>query len=728
MSGSIAEDSLSDGFFSDVLEGLDIALFERISSSRFRPIGRLPLWFKSFYSPVEHQQYDLAMQSAFLENFLIDAEAYWESPSDKRSGSRLASGVWSEGGETVARPLEAFALVAARRSLLAIVDLSSNFEDQRQVYQRARELALGQEKLALELSQKQRELQAALEQRVLNQEPLEVIANTVAGNASAVLICDAMGRMQVANKALVDIFHIESGASGQRRSVLERWLQEAEGAYPEIKRVVTSGAYWEGEFESQGITGEKKWIRLNIGPVLDSEGTVSHYICIANDVTDVHYGNHGQERFEDVDPVTQLPNRHSFWRKITQLIEQATTQHQQLALYYVDLDHFKRVNDSLGHHAGDFLLNTFAARIAHCVKRTDIVAHLGGDEFAVVAQVKQLGNIETIAQRLLDSFIPPVTIDSTDFRLSASIGVALFPADGLDATTLMKHADLAMFHAKELGRNQCRFFKPAIGARFLNRLNLENDLEAAIQRGQFELYYQPQICLAEETFVRLEALIRWRHPEQGFISPAIFIPLAEESELIHKIGLWVLNTACAYAQQFAGQGIKVVVAVNVSACQARRKDFIDIVEQALQDSGLPPEQLEIEITETSFLEQMDEVVTMLSKLRRMGINVSLDDFGSGFSSLTYLKSLPVDNLKLDQTFVRELPDHEESRAITASVIRLAHDLKMNVIAEGVETVEQLDYLRQQGCDYVQGYYFYRPLPGDELPPIFDQIMEAGSII
>lgn len=718
---------MSDSFFSDVLEGLDIALFERLSSSRFQPIGRLPLWFKSFYFPVEQNQYDLAMQSDFLENFLIDAEAYWESAVEMRSGSRLASGVWSEGSEQVARPLEAFALVAARRPLLAIVDLSSNFEDQRQVYQRAREMALGQEKLALELSQKQRELQAALEQRVLNQESLDTIANTVAANASAVLICDAMGRMQIANKALVDIFHIESGASGQQRSVLERWLQEAEGAYPEIKRVVTSGSYWEGEFESHGLAGEKKWIRLNIGPVLDADGVVSHYICIANDVSDIHYSNNGQERFEDVDPVTQLPNRHSFWRKITQLVEEATTQHQQLALYYVDLDHFKRVNDSLGHHAGDFLLNTFAARIAHCVKRTDIVAHLGGDEFAVVAQVKQLGNIEIIAQRLLDSFIPPVTIDSMDFRLSASIGVALFPADGLDATTLMKHADLAMFHAKELGRNQCQFFKPAIGARFLDRLNLENDLETAIQTDQFELYYQPQICLAEETFVRLEALIRWRHPEQGFISPAIFIPLAEESELIHKIGLWVLNTACAYAQRFSQQGVKVVVAVNVSACQARRKDFIDIVEQALQDSGLPPEQLEIEITETSFLEQMDEVVTMLSKLRRMGINVSLDDFGSGFSSLTYLKSLPVDNLKLDQTFVRELPDHEESRAITASVIRLAHDLKMSVIAEGVETIEQLEYLRQQGCDYVQGYYFYRPLPGESLPPIFDQIMGAGAI-
>lgn len=710
-------------FFSDVLEGLDIALFERKSSSCFEPVGRLPLWSETFFSANDGQGFDLAMQSPFLENFLIDAEGYWEKPS----ASRLASGVWTEVNEQqTSRPLEAFALMASGRQLLAIVDLSSNFDDQQQVYQRARELALSQEKLTLELNQKQRQLQAALEQRVVNQESLDVIADTVAGNASAVLICDVTGRVQVANKALIDIFQIESEQSSQKRSVLERWLQEAEAEYPEIKRVVSSGSYWEGEFESTDLTGEKKWVRLNIGPVLDSNDKVTHYICIANDVSDIHYSNTNLERVEDIDLVTQLPNRHSFWRQITQLIEQATAQHHQLALYYVDLDHFKRINESLGHHAGDFLLNTFAARISHCVKRTDIVAHLGGDEFAIVAQIKHISNIEIIAQRLLESFVPAVTIDRTDFRLSASIGVAVFPADGLDATTLMKHADLAMFHAKELGRNQFQFFKPAISARFLNRMNLEKDLELAIQLNQFELYYQPQICLAEETFVRLEALIRWRHPEQGFISPAIFIPLAEEGELIHKIGLWVLNTACEYAQQFTGQSTKVVVAVNVSACQARRNDFIDIVEQALADSGLPAEQLEIEITETSFLEKMDEVITMLSKLRRMGINVSLDDFGSGFSSLTYLKSLPVDNLKLDQTFVRELPDHEESRAITASVIRLAHDLKMNVIAEGVETIEQLDYLRGQGCDYVQGYYFYCPLPGADLPPIFDQIMEAGA--
>ena len=299
--------SLSDGFFSDVLEGLDVALFERLSSSRFQPIGRLPLWFKSFFSPVELQQFDLAMESAFLENFLIDAEAYWEKPqSAGLKPQRLASGVWSEGSDSVARPLEAFALVAAGRQLLAIVDLSNNFEDQRQVYQRARELALEQEKLSLDLSQKQRELQAALEQSVLNQgvlnqgvfnqESLDAISATVAGNASAVLICDAMGRMQIANKALVDIFHIEPDGASQQRSVLERWLQEAEGAYPEIKRVVTSGSYWEGEFESRGLSGEKKWIRLNIGPVLDSAGVVSHYICIANDVSDIHYSSNGQER------------------------------------------------------------------------------------------------------------------------------------------------------------------------------------------------------------------------------------------------------------------------------------------------------------------------------------------------------------------------------------------------------------------------------------------------
>ena len=412
-----------NSFFSDILESLDIALFERHSSSRFQAVGRLPLWCNSFYAPDEQQQFDLAVQSAFLENFLFDAESYWDNPM----ASRLASGVWTEvNSEQTSRPLEAFALVASGRQLLAIVDLSSNFDDQQQVYQRARELALSQEKLSLELNQKQRQLQAALAQRVVNQESLDVIANTVAGNASAVLICDVTGRIQIANKALIDIFHIDTDSPTQQRSVLERWLQEAEGVYPEIKRVVTSGSYWEGEFESTDLDGGKKWIRLNIGPVLDPDGKVSHYICIANDVSDIRYCDNTMERFNEIDLVTQLPNRHSFWKKITQLVEEGSAQHQQLALFYIDLDNFKRVNESLGHHAGDFLLNAFAARIAHSVKRTDIVAHLGGDEFAVVAQIKQLHNVEIIAQRLLDSFLPAVTIDSTEFRLSASIGWLYF--------------------------------------------------------------------------------------------------------------------------------------------------------------------------------------------------------------------------------------------------------------------------------------------------------------
>lgn len=707
---------------SDVLEGLNVALFERRGSVKFQAVGRIPPWCQLLFCADGNSQYDLATESPFLENFLIDAEPFWRNSDSPR----MASGIWTEENKLqVPKTLEAYALNASGRQLLAIVDLSNSFEDKRQIYQRARELALSKEKLSLELNQKQRQLQAALEQRVANQESLDAIASSVASNASAVLICDVTGRIQIANRALIDIFQVEHEQHDQQRSVLERWLQEAESIYPEIKRVVISGSYWEGEFESTDLSGETKWIRLNIGPVLNPDGEVSHYICIANDVSDMHYSNNSLERSADIDLVTQLPNRHSFWRKITRLLEQAGDQHFQLALYYVDLDHFKRVNDSLGHHAGDFLLNTFASRIAHNVKHTDIVAHLGGDEFAVVARVKHSRNTEIIAQRILDSFLVPVTIDDKDFRLSASIGVAVFPADGVDVTTLMKHADLAMFHAKESGRNQYQVFKPAISSHFLNRLNLENDLESAIRFDQFELYYQPQICLELENTVRLEALIRWRHPKQGFISPAAFIPLAEESELIHRIGRWVLVTACNYAKHFSSKGVKVVVAVNVSACQARRPDFVGVVEQALAASGLPAEQLEIELTETSFLEQMETVVTMLSKLRRLGVHVSLDDFGSGFSSLNYLKSLPVDNLKLDQTFVRELPDHEESCAITSSVIRLAHDLKMHVIAEGVETSQQLAFLREQGCDYVQGYYFYSPMPGQELPALVDRILEAG---
>lgn len=705
-----------------VVKALDLAVFRYQGDGQFRVLNPLPDWYCAIYGNPDDTDIDLADATPFLDNFLIDAEPHWQTRSD----AKLASGVWTEfDPDNRQLQLEAFAFTQEEHPLLVIMNLSDSFRDRHHVYQKAREIALDNEKLIRTLHQRQRLLQDMLEKRIEAHDDLEQISSLVKDNASAVLICAPDGSVQVINKALVDIYHFAEDAVS-KRSMLDQWISEAEALYPEIKRVVASGGYWEGEFQSQGVDAQNKWIRLAIGPVLDEQRRVTHYICIANDISDIRRSSKELEKLTDFDVTTQLPNRHSFWRRITLSINDHLSHNRPLALFYIDLDHFKRVNESLGHHAGDFLLSTMAARLAGHVKKVDLVSHLGGDEFAVVSVIQDEENVEGIAERLLAAIQPPVTIEEMTIKLSASIGVAIFPSHGQDATTLMKHADLAMFHAKEQGRNQYQVFQPSMQTRFLDWLALDRDLEQAVEAGQFELHYQPQLCLGEDTLLRLEALIRWHHPQRGLVSPADFIPMAEESGKIHDIGRWVLHEACRQACVFRAQGRDVIMAVNISPCQARRADFIDIVEAALEQTGLPPDRLDIEITESSLLEQMESVVTMLSALRRRGVSVSIDDFGSGFSSLNYLKTLPVDNLKIDQTFVRELPDNEDSKVITASIIKMAHELRMTVIAEGVETEAQLAFLRDQGCDFVQGFLFCRPLPVADLTARLDSLVQAGQ--
>ena len=701
-----------------IFTSLNMALFERLEDNRFKPVCDIPAWFNSVYAMPNSGTMDLARASPFLENFLIDALPTWNN----KKSVKIASGVWTETDNNHQQyQLEAYAIHQSGMNILVLADLTDSFQDRHHVYQRAREIALENEKLVLGLKHHQRELQATLEEKLELKYSLDMISNSVDNNTSAVLICEKNGQVEVINRALVDIYHFNPKHPGENHSMLKQWLKEAEGIYPEMQRVIASGAYWEGEFESRDIQGIKKWIRLAVGPVLDDHGAISHYVCIANDISEIRKSSRELEKLTDYDLTTHLPNRHNFWKRITRTIDDSLADHTSFALFYIDLDHFKRINESLGHHAGDFMLSTLASRLSNHIKRRDFIAHLGGDEFAVIANLDSLEEIQGMATRLLAEINYPINLDNTQLKISASIGIALFPKDGHDATTLMKHADLAMFHAKELGRNQHQLFNININKRFISRLNIQNDLTDAIDKNQFKLLYQPQISLTKGPEFRIEALIRWHHPEKGLISPASFIPLAEESGQIHEIGRWVLETACQQAVELRKQGYDVNVGVNVSACQARKEGFIDIVESALSQAGLPPSQLEVEITETSLLQEMDTVITMLSKLRREGITVSLDDFGSGFSSLNYLKSLPVDNIKIDQSFVKELPKNEESKAITSSIIRLAHELRMNVIAEGVETIDQLDFLKSQGCDFVQGYLFYRPIDSNQLSQVFEEL-------
>ncbi|HUP94643.1 MAG TPA: EAL domain-containing protein [Burkholderiales bacterium] len=415
------------------------------------------------------------------------------------------------------------------------------------------------------------------------------------------------------------------------------------------------------------------------------------------------------------DPLTKLPNRLLLEDRIDQAIVHAKRGKLESAVLFVDLDRFKSVNDSLGHFTGDELLRSVAQRLQGLMRAEDTVARLGGDEFVILLrQVASSNDALEVANKLLAQLGEPFRIHDQELYVTASIGVSLFPAHGDTAQMLVTRADAAMYHAKQDGRNACRVFESDMNTFFPERLMLENDLRRALGAREFDLHYQPKVDILSGSVRGMEALLRWRHPTRGLVAPDEFIPLAEDTGLIVSIGRWVIQEACAQNMEWQKAGLpKLSVAVNISGVQFRQKDLLDTVAHALATSGLAPECLEVEITESVVMQNASEAIVTLERLSKMGVQVSIDDFGTGYSSLSYLKRFPIDKLKIDRSFIRDISSDMEDAAIVRATIGLAHNLRLKVIAEGVETKDQLDFLRSLGCDEYQGYYKSRPLPPAE---------------
>jgi diguanylate cyclase (GGDEF)-like protein len=415
------------------------------------------------------------------------------------------------------------------------------------------------------------------------------------------------------------------------------------------------------------------------------------------------------------DPLTRLPNRVLLRDRFEQAMAIARREDSGVVLMFLDLDHFKQINDSFGHQLGDQVLLKIVKRLQECIRDADTICRQGGDEFIIVlTNIKDLNDIGRIAQNMLDAVCEPIEIEKQTFHTSASIGITLFPNDGGDFDTLLKNADTAMYQAKDSGRNAYRFFTAKMNADVVEQLHLHTQLRTALQQKEFQLHYQPQIDLVSGSVIGMEALIRWHHPEKGIISPALFIPVAEASGLIIPIGEWVLEEACRQARIWQKNGqAPFRVAVNLSALQFQRGNIIDTVSKALERSGLPPGMLELELTESILLQDMESALKTIHDLKVLGVQLSIDDFGTGYSSLSYLKRLKVDKLKIDQSFVRDLVTDIDDMAIVSAIIQLGKNLQLRVIAEGVETAEQLSFLSSHECDEAQGYFFSRPLaPAD----------------
>jgi diguanylate cyclase (GGDEF)-like protein/PAS domain S-box-containing protein len=469
---------------------------------------------------------------------------------------------------------------------------------------------------------------------------------------------------------------------------------------------------WQGELEISKKNGANFPAGIRVTRVDDSySGAPAHYIWILADITERKQSEQRMQHIAQHDALTGLPNRLALSMRLAQLLPEARRHQWQLAIMFIDLDRFKIINDTLGHQVGDEMLREVASRLSSVIRETDFVARLGGDEFVIILPgISSPADAANVAGKIIARLSTAIEADGHELHTSPSIGISVFPDDGSDGDTVMKNADMAMYHAKAAGRNNYQFFTDEMNQLTADRLNIERKLRHAISRNELALCFQPQFRADGSQPTGVEALLRWHHPTDGIISPDRFIPIAEETGLIVEIGEWVLHNACREIKHWIDAGLPPIrIAVNVSARQLRRHDFCETVANALTESGLPAELLEIEITESSVMENPKEAILILESLGRMGVSLAIDDFGTGYSSLAYLKLFPIDHLKIDRSFVADIETDLNDRAIAFGTIALAHSLGLNVIAEGVETEDQLELLRANGCDEVQGYLFSKPL-------------------
>jgi len=466
-------------------------------------------------------------------------------------------------------------------------------------------------------------------------------------------------------------------------------------------------------------------IEDSVALIHDREGQVTGAVIVFRDVSAARAMALQMTHLAQHDFLTGLPNRMLLNDRVSQAIALAPRHQKKVAVLFLDLDGFKYINDSLGHPTGDKLLQSIAKRLVNCVRRSDTVSRQGGDEFVVLlSEVERPEDPAIAARRLLQAVAEPHSIDQHDLHVTTSIGLSVYPNDGLDAETLIKNADTAMYQAKENGRQGYQFFKPAMNIRAVERQSIEESLRRALERQEFALHYQPKINLSTGEIAGAEALLRWTHPVRGPVSPAQFIPVAEDCGLIQPIGNWVLREACQQARVWLEAGLPLeTMAVNISAVQLRDENFLDRIFAILRDTALDPKFLELELTESVLMKHAESTESILKTLRSRGVQIAVDDFGTGYSSLSYLRKFPIDALKIDQSFVRQITTAPDETTIVTAMISMGRSLKLRVVAEGVETQAEMAFLQAHQCDQAQGYYFSRPVPAQQ----FARLLRTGIV-
>lgn len=554
------------------------------------------------------------------------------------------------------------------------------------------------------------------------------IAATAFESQEGIMVTDANHIILRVNQAFVNITgYSAEEAIGQQADFLSSDHQSAE-IYQEMWRSIRDKGEWNGEIFNRRKNGETYPEHITINAVKDVNGQITNYVSTFTDISIAKAASDRIENLAFFDPLTNLPNRRLFSDRLAQALASSSRSGTHGALLFLDLDHFKTLNDTLGHDYGDLLLKLVADRLISCVREGDTVARLGGDEFVLLLEnlssssVDAANQIETIGEKILTALNQPYKLHTQEYISTPSIGITLFNDHEESAENLLKHADIAMYQAKKAGRNTLRFFDPLMQDAINIRVDLEHELQKAIDQKQFELYYQIQMHHAGNPF-GAEALIRWKHPERGMISPFQFIPIAEETGLITYIGEWVMNQACAQLHTWQQDPVmkELSLAVNVSAKQFLQPDFVAQVKACVNYHNIDNTKLKLELTESMLIDNIQYIINTMNALGEIGIQFSLDDFGTGYSSLQYLKTLPISQLKIDKSFVRDLATNSSDETIVLTIITMAQSLGLNVIAEGVETEAQLKLLNAHGCENYQGYFFSRPVPIEDFNRLFKQI-------
>ncbi len=497
--------------------------------------------------------------------------------------------------------------------------------------------------------------------------------------------------------------------------------------YEAMWHALAQHGYWQGELTDRRKNGEiyPKWASISV--VHDSNGEVVNYVSSFSDISDRKASEERIFHLAHHDTLTGLLNRFSLNERLQQAVAQAKRNNEKLAVMFIDMDRFKVINDTLGHHVGDALLVEVAERLRASVRDSDIVARLGGDEFVVVLTSVDTGSlITTIAQKIVHNLATPYQVLDHELRTSPSVGIASFPEDGNQASVLMKYADAAMYHVKAQGRNNFQFFSAEMSAAAHEGMELERDLRLALDKGELTLHYQPKIEAEDGRVSGIEALIRWNHPARGLVSPNLFIPIAEQIGMVSMLGDWVLDEACRQLALWRNSGLRLKMAVNLSALQLRDPKLVMTLQQLMERHSISNDELELEVTETAAMTNAEHAIALMQAISARGISLAIDDFGTGYSSLAYLKSFPIQTLKLDRTFVRDIGEDENGTAICKATISLAHSLGLKVVAEGVETALQKEFLVRHHCNTLQGNLFSPPLPADEITKYLQAELQSAG--